>query len=245
MHFKIIVPMYNVENCVETNIKSVVSQDYSNFQCVIIDDMSTDNSFDLVNEMIKDDKRFLLIKNKEKKYGLRNIYEAINESNPNDEDVIITLDGDDWFCHNQVLTKLKSVYQTSNCLMTYGNHINYPDGQPCWNLFRYPQNIIDTNSFREYRFLASHLRTFKYKLWNKIDVLSLKGKDKTTFYRNAWDLAMMYPMLEMCGNKFEFISEPLYIYNNQNPLNEYKINHEAQLNEDKEIRTLKKYKVEF
>ena len=31
----------------------------------------------------------------------------------------------------------------------------------------------------------------------------------------------MWPMLEMCGNRFEFIQEPLYIYNegNQNSVN--------------------------
>ena len=38
----------------------------------------------------------------------------------------------------------------------------------------------------------------------------------------AWDWAFLYPMLEMAGTHTLFIPEVLYIYNQQNPLSDYK-----------------------
>ena len=58
LHFKIIVPMYNVEEWVETTIQSVKEQTYKNYQCVLVDDMSTDGTVKTVRKLIKGDKRF-------------------------------------------------------------------------------------------------------------------------------------------------------------------------------------------
>jgi hypothetical protein len=152
------------------------------------------------------------------------------------------LDGDDWFTHKNVLQKLNHYYLNNNIWLTYGNHVNFPDGEPYWPLFKYPDNIIETNNFRNFRFLASHLRTFKYKLWKEIknqDLLDENGN----YYQTAWDLAIMFPMLEMCGNKFLFISENLYVYNNKNPLNDYKLYHQLQITTEMVLRTKEKYKV--
>jgi glycosyltransferase involved in cell wall biosynthesis len=240
--FKIIVPMYNVEDWIEATIKSVKEQTYSNYECIIVDDMSTDSSVDIVKNLIKNDSKFTLIENKTKKFALQNIVEGINAICSDKEDVILTLDGDDWLANKNVLQTVSDYYDNNNIWLTYGNHFNFPDGEPYWPLFTYPDNVIKNNSFRNFRFLASHLRTFKYKLWKEIkneDLLDENGK----YYQTAWDLAIMFPMLEMCGNKFLFISENLYVYNNKNPLNDYKLYHQLQLTTEMVLRTKEKYKV--
>lgn len=240
MHFKIIIPMYNVENWVETTVKSVLSQTYKNYQCIIVDDMSTDESYEIVKKLISTDDRFILVKNEEKKYALKNIVDAINISNPSVEDVIVTLDGDDWFTNINVLETIKNVYEKQNCLVTYGNHINYPDGLPYWSLFEYPSDVVENNSYRSFRFLASHLRTFKYKVWKKIkqeDLLDSSG----AYFKMGWDLAIMFPMLEMTGEKAFFVKDACYVYNNQNPLNDYKVDHKLQFSTEIAIRTKQKY----
>lgn len=240
INFKIIVPMYNVEDWVETTIKSVLEQTYKNYSCVIIDDMSTDESVSVVKNLIKDDNRFNLIINNEKKYALQNIVEGIDYNGCDDEDIIITLDGDDWLANKNVLQKLVDYYSSNDIWLTYGNHTNFPDGEPYWPLFKYPDEIVQSNNFRNFRFLASHLRTFKYKLWkniNKSDLLDKDGK----YFQTAWDLAIMFPMLEMCKDKFLFIDEVMYVYNNKNPLNDYKLYHQLQLKTEMLLRTKTKY----
>lgn len=240
IHFKIIVPFYNVEKWIKKNIESIKSQSYKNFQCVIVDDMSTDRSAIFTREEIGDDDRFIFVENSEKKYALRNIYEAIKLSDPSPEDIIVTLDGDDWLAHNNVLSRLEEIYKGQDCLMTYGSYVEYPSGlRGEWSR-QIPHSVIETNSFRDYRWSSSHLRTFKYKLWEKIETQDLL--DSTgCFYRMAGDLAHIFPLLELAGTQSLYISDILYVYNKSNPLNDYKIDNSYQVRLEKEIRSKKRY----
>jgi glycosyltransferase involved in cell wall biosynthesis len=121
-NFIIVTPFYNVEKWINTTIASVKSQTYKNYKIYFCDDLSKDNSSDVVKKHV-DNERIFLIENTEKKLALRNIYETIEVANPNDEDIIITLDGDDWFSRNDALEVVNSYYQ-DDTLMTYGTYIS-------------------------------------------------------------------------------------------------------------------------
>ena len=104
-----------------------------------------------------------------------------------------------------------------------------------------PDNIIENQLYRSSPWMSSHLRTFKYGLWNKInkeDLLDPKGN----FFPMAWDLSFMFPMLEMAGNKSAFIEKVLYVYNRDNPINDDKVNNFLQISIEKYIREKEKYK---
>jgi glycosyltransferase involved in cell wall biosynthesis len=239
-HFKIIIPFYNVEKWIGLTIKSVKAQKYTNFQCIIVNDISTDNSEEVVNPIIEGDSRFVLINNKEKSYALKNIYDAIEYSNPSSEDIIITLDGDDWFASADVLSYLSDFYDREKCWLTYGSYAEYPSGIKGKFARQIPEEIVRTAAYRTSQWMTSHLRTFKYHLWNSIDVEDMKDKSGK-FYQMTWDLSFMFPMLEMSGDKHQYIDEVLYIYNRINPLNDDKVNHSMQLRFEQEIRSKKKY----
>ena len=241
--FKIIVPFYNVEEWIGKCVKSIQLQTYSDFECFLIDDMSTDSSVVVIQEMIQEDDRFTLIKNTEKKYALRNIYEAIMISGTNPEDVIVTLDGDDWFATKKALETLNEIYDKYRCFMTYGSYIEFPSmskGKFCRKI---PQSVIRSNTYRESQWFSSHLRTFKRHLWNSIEVEDLKKGGG--FFEMTWDMAFMFPMLEMAGPLAVHIDKMLYSYNRQNPLNDDKVNHKLQLKTEKHIRSKEKYSQDF
>ena len=65
----IIIPLFNKEKFIEQTLKSVSQQTFSNWECIIIDDKSTDKSFQIARDYIKNDKRFSLIKNLNKGAG--------------------------------------------------------------------------------------------------------------------------------------------------------------------------------
>tara|TARA_R110002020_G_scaffold265980_3_gene480818 strand:+ start:129 stop:872 length:744 start_codon:yes stop_codon:yes gene_type:complete len=240
-HFKIIIPFFNVEQWARKCVLSVKLQNYKNYQCVLVDDMSTDNSVNAIKEIIGDDKRFTLIQNTQKKYALQNIYEAIQYSDPKNEDIIVTLDGDDWLFNRDVLKKLNQVYENNNCWITYGSYAEYPSKSRGKFSRKISEQIIYQNSFRENEWTSSHLRSFKYFLWSNIDKQDLLDSNKE-FYRMAWDLSFMFPMLEMAGDRSHFIEDMLYVYNLSNPINDHKIDNRLQIKTENTIRLKNKYK---
>ena len=48
--FKIIVPNYNNGEWLRKSLSSIVSQNFTDYEVVLIDDCSTDNSVDIMNE---------------------------------------------------------------------------------------------------------------------------------------------------------------------------------------------------
>jgi glycosyltransferase involved in cell wall biosynthesis len=243
-HYKIVVPLYNVEKWIDKCIKSIKLQEYQDYECYLVDDISTDNTSEIIQKLIKNDSRFHYVKNTEKKYALKNIYEAIKNSGNNPEDIIVTLDGDDWFATKKALNILNKYYDTYRCYMTYGSYLEYPSmkkGNFCQKI---PENIIKNNNYRKNRWVSSHLRTFKRHLWNKIDLGDLHD-DNGDFYRMTWDMAFMFPMLEMSGPLAIHVPETIYAYNRQNPLNDDKVNHSLQLQTEQKIRNKSPYEQSF
>ena len=239
--FNIIIPFYNVEKWIKYCVRSVKAQEYKNYHCYLIDDISTDKTTNLIEKEIANDEKFTLIKNTEKKYALLNIYDTLNDNNIDNEEIIVLLDGDDWLASKEVLGKLNQVYNQENCDVTYGSYAEHPGNMRGKHTRQIPEKIIDENLFRENPWMSSHLRTFKYSLWKKINKEDLIYSKTGKFYKAAWDLAFMFPILEMSGHRAKYIEDIMYVYNRQNPLNEDKVNHSIQLAEESEIRSKKKY----
>lgn len=55
----IIIPACNSEKLIWQTLDSVLEQSYSEWECIIIDDGSTDNTSDIINKYMKEDNRFL------------------------------------------------------------------------------------------------------------------------------------------------------------------------------------------
>ena len=60
----IILPTYNSETFISETISSVINQTYQNWELIIIDDCSTDNSMSIVDSFSKNEKRIKFFKNK-------------------------------------------------------------------------------------------------------------------------------------------------------------------------------------
>ncbi len=65
----ILIPVYNVEPFLPLCLESVKNQTYKNFECILINDGSTDNSLNVIKKYAKDDKRFNIIDKKNSGYG--------------------------------------------------------------------------------------------------------------------------------------------------------------------------------
>ena len=101
-------------------------QDYDNWEMYIFDDASTDNSVEVAEKTINGDNRIKIIKNPKNMGAVYNkTFNFVKVCDPEDEDIIVTLDGDDFFNKKEALTYLNNVY-LNGWWMTYGgaSHTN-------------------------------------------------------------------------------------------------------------------------
>lgn len=57
----IIIPTYNRANLISETLDSIIGQTYQNWECIIIDDGSTDNSFEIITKYLNKDQRFKFV----------------------------------------------------------------------------------------------------------------------------------------------------------------------------------------
>jgi len=236
--FIIVVPVYNADQYIRQSLESILKQTYKNYKLIVIDDCSIDTTHNVIYDVfIKSNFSFKFIRN-ENRIGspLANFVKGVQLAS-DDEDILVTVDGDDWLHNDNVLSRLNEIYQDENLYMTYGSFI------PASGTYgKYGWQITD---FRGYRktdsWLASHLRTFKKKIWNLVKDEDLRDEDGE-YFKTAGDAAILYPILEMCGNQHsKFIEDVLYIYNELSPFNEMKIYHDEQLKTLSIIKNKRQY----
>ena len=236
--FNIVVPVFNAENYIEKCLSSIIKQTYKNYKVQIVDDCSTDSTYEYAASICKNHRNFSLFRNSRRLGSLNNIFALLNKKLDEPTKTIdILIDGDDYLYSGDVLNILKEEYIRTNCLITYGSHLSSKGVQGK----KYPSFIRRFNLFRNYFWYASHLKTFRHDLWlsiNKSDFLTHNGN----YFSVASDLAIMFPMLEMAGDRQEFIKEVLYVYNDKNPISDHKIRRKEQILAAKEIRKKKRYK---
>ncbi len=242
--FVIVTPSYNNHKWYELNLNSIFSQHYSNFRVIYIDDASSDGTGELVEEFVRKhnyQSKVSLIKNQNRKGAMANHYTAIHMCDP--DEIVVSLDGDDWFTHNTVLKRLNQEYADPNVWLTYGQHAYLSVG--LGSIYQgvakaLPDAVIAENGVRDYMvWITSQLRTFYAGLFHKI-------KKEDLFYDGEFvtvscDVAMMMPLLEMAGVHSRFIPDVLYVYNRITPSNDDKYNRPHQVEVDLTIRARDKY----
>ena len=238
-HITIICASYKNARWYKQNLDSMLGQKYENYHIIYIDDNSPDNTGQLVEHYLenhpKKDK-VTLIQNQSRMGALYNQYHAIH-SCANDT-IIIICDGDDWFAHQNVLSRINQIYENNDIWLTYGQFRYFPSGR--LGLAKpIAKWVIEKNAFRNYQWVTTHLRTFYAGLFKKIKREDLEYKG--TFFAVAPDMPVMLCMIEMARDHFRFVPEVLYIYNNANPINENKINRPLIKQIDQYVRRQKRY----
>lgn len=210
VHFKIIVPVFNSADYVSICLNSINMQNYKNYEVHVVVDPSDDGTAEIVEKMCTD-YGFGFTINRDRLYAVNNIVNSIAKIGPSDDDVIVMLDGDDWFANDDVLNYLNGrVYNSDNVLMSYGSH-EQTDGNKIISR-RYKRH--EYRKTKEWH--ATHLKTFRFRLFKNIKDEDFKMPNGR-YFPVIYDRVLMYPMLEMAGpNRIKVVEDILYIYNVHN-----------------------------
>lgn len=145
IRFSIIIPCYNIEKYISKTLESVLKQTFQNFEIVLIDDGSKDNTGKILDDYSKKDKRIKVIhKINEGVSQARNvgIENAVGE-------YVYFLDGDD-LIENNLLEKANEVFKNNKVeIFSFGFNMIYENGEikRKYSSEKYNSQIIKSKEF--------------------------------------------------------------------------------------------------
>ena len=215
MKFSIISVGRNNEKWLKQHIDSVKSQTFTDYEHIIIDDASDDKSVDVIRDNSDKQKTKVFVR-KERAYSARNHILGMKQAKG---DIIILLDGDDWFYSDNVLNYINDVYEKEQCLATYGSWV-HKNNLSNKNYTKHPTHAAtDVRNIKCWYF--SHLRTFKRELLsavNGMDIFDEYGE----VVNYAPDVVLLTGIYEFAlkFGKVIYVEEPLVVYNSNTGFNE-------------------------
>lgn len=207
----IIVPIYNVERYLRECIDSIINQTYSNLEIILVDDESTDNSSQIVDEYTKKDNRIKVIH--KKNGGLSDTRNAGMEIATGD--YFMFCDSDD-FMPNNACEILVNKIVTEQADYVIGNYINCYENSELWD-----KPIFNTEKFKEFKLSIKDYKDSFYimnsSVCNKIFKTNFIKKLNLKFEVGlpAED-AIFTTFCFIKANKVIYIPEVVYCYRQRN-----------------------------
>lgn len=114
MLLSVILPIYNTEKYLQKALTSVQKQTFTNFECVMVDDGSTDNSVTIAQNFVNNDQRFKLFLNKHNGNA-----SALNTALSHIKgDYVTFCDSDDYLEHDAYQTLLPLIDQAPDLIIS-------------------------------------------------------------------------------------------------------------------------------
>ena len=132
----IIIPTYNRGYCLQKAIDSVLSQTYHNFELIVVDDGSEDNTDKLVKNY-GSDIVYIRQKNKGPAAARNRGVQAARY------DLLAFLDSDDWFAENKLEVQLGAMLEKPAYLISHTQEIWYRNGRVLNQKTRHKKNSGD------------------------------------------------------------------------------------------------------
>lgn len=182
----VVIPLYNRENYIEKTIKSVLNQSFKDFELIIVDDCSTDRSYQIAKEFAEQDPRIVLKGNKVNK-GVADSRNFGIETAAGK--YIALLDSDDVWLENKLEAQIDHIQKTG-CRLVYCSYGYFDrEGNRIGDSFQVPETVnLDQLLKRNVISCSTALGEKELFLNNKFD--------KRYFHE---DLVAWISMLKECG----------------------------------------------
>lgn len=163
MKISIITVCFNSESTILSTIQSVINQNYSNIEYIIIDGGSKDNTLNIINEFRDNISHFISEPDK-------GIYDAMNKGvSLATGEVIGILNSDDLFYDNNIISSIMDNFRNNEQIdAVYGNMMYFNSENPDKSV-RFWKTVPFYHNFFEDGFIMPHPALFlKKKVYEKI-----------------------------------------------------------------------------
>lgn len=237
LKFTVAICSYNIEKYIERAIKSALNQEYENYEIIVVDDCSQDNTVEIIKKYKSDKLKFF---STEKNSGTAAASRNIAIENASGE-YIIFLDGDDTLYDNKTLQKIDKELGSDNPDIMYlgfedvgqGNKERISTKENSSKKARLICDVTFSVSSRCWRreFLIKNNMKFITGMYYEDELYSLKGtilaeNTKSSnlkifkYYRNIEGSVMTAPSIKKCSDWYRMLAEVVDLY--QITPNEYK-----------------------
>ena len=240
----VVIPVYNAEKHLRKSLDSIASQSFDDYEVIMVDDGSTDNSSEICKEYTAKDERFIYFRTENHGALAARIFGAkqINSK------YFTFCDADDFYVNNKVFQLL---FDKVSGITEKISFIQF--GYICkYNQMRRPvrlvkqDGIVDASEFylRDYpKLLCSHWEQARVNttVWNKLYSCELLKFLPENPERVFWgdDLIMNLLLLQSIANAY-YLSDALYVYQQATGNTSRFSKHTM-----KDLDIIKKYQLEF
>ena len=191
----IIVPVYNVEDCLSYCVDSLRQQTYKNIEIILVDDGSTDSSGEICDQYAREDDRIkvLHIENG----GLSNARNTgVKESST---DWIVFIDSDDYYDHRAIecLVKLRDKYRVDLVATPVIEVRNYGNSDFLGDFREKYSGKLDRRTALEQMFYGNYVGTHSGGKLYKKEILLRFPYPNGMLYE---DLSLAYEHIASCEN---------------------------------------------
>ena len=204
----VIIPVYNVEDYLEKCLDSIINQTLKDIEIICINDGSTDNSLEILEEYAEKDERIKIITKNEGLGPARKTGLDIASG-----EYIYFVDSDDWVA----LNALETLY--TNAKINNSDVVIFKFAFAYKNKFEYPiilenylkkdtdvnnLNLNDIKPFIMNRYFAVWFKIFKHELFNKYDDFYFEGV--------TYEDVPFHVQTLLRAEKISYCPETLYFY---------------------------------
>ncbi len=208
----VVVPVYNVRDYLRKNIESVLSQTYGDFELILVNDGSKDDSLEIIREYEKKDPRIMVI---DKPNG--GLSDARNAGMQKATGKYIQFIDSDDFIEPELLEKCHAKLEETGADMVIFDIYQYFLATGKKEVVR---NSFDENGIYSIETHPELITGIQNAAWNKMYRMALFKENDITYPWGCYyeDLGTTYRLLARC-EKVAFINEPLYDYLQDRPGN--------------------------
>lgn len=203
MKFSILIAHYNNGKFFKACYDSIIAQTYQNWEAVILDDASTDDSLEIIDQIISNDPRFKVFRNAENS-GVGITKSKLIELATGE--ICGFVDPDDAITPNALESSIKIFKKDKNTVLTYSSFVQCDEHLKPVEIFKSGMQVVNDDPY----FFNCPVHIVHFVCFRK-EVYEQTEKINTTM-KIAEDQDLYLKIYEK--GKVKYINEPNYLYRN-------------------------------
>jgi len=185
------MPAYNSEKYISVAIDSILNQSFKDFEFIIIDDGSTDTTWEIIQEYAEKDVRIVPVRNEENLKTTKTLNKGVNLAKGK---YLVRMDADDWSYPYRIQKQFEFMEQNPNVVVSGGSIEVCDENLNVKNKRKYPNSDVDIRK-----------KIFRYNPFAHPSIIMRKDKViEVGMYDEKLPLTQDYDLYFRLGNAGKF-----------------------------------------